>query len=139
MFKRLCTLALLLGVSQTGLAERTAAPADASAYIISPAHGEVVSSPVTVRFGLEGFGVAPAGVDRDNTGHHHLLINVDELPPMDQPIPSDEQHRHFGGGQTQVELDLEPGEYRLQLLMGDQTHTPHDPPVKSEPITIRVR
>ncbi len=140
MFKQVCTMALLtLGISQAALAERTPAPEDANAYILAPANGEVVSSPVTVRFGLEGFGVAPAGVERDNTGHHHLLINADGLPPLDKPIPSDDAHRHFGGGQTQVSLDLEPGEYQLQLLMGDYRHIPHKPAVASEPVTIRVR
>jgi len=127
---------LLLLFAPLALA-RTPAPADAGAYIISPADGETVTSPVTVRFGLNNIGVAPAGVDKGQTGHHHLLINTG-LPSLDKPIPSDDQHRHFGGGQTQTTLDLEPGTYTLQLLLGDQNHIPHDPPVKSEPITITV-
>lgn len=109
------------------------------AYIISPAHGQVVTSPVLVQFGLDGYGVAPAGVAWEGTGHHHLLINVDSLPDRDKPIPTDDQHRHFGGGQTEALLDLEPGTYTLQLLLGDETHIPHDPPIKSEPITIQVK
>ena len=117
---------------------RTPAPADASLYFITPSDGETVSSPVTVRFGLEGMGVAPAGVERDNTGHHHLLVDVDSLPELDEPVPSDEHHVHFGGGQTETTLDLEPGQHTLQLLMGDARHVPHDPPVVSEKITITV-
>jgi len=117
---------------------RTPAPEGASAYIVSPADGETVSNPVTVVFGVEGMGVAPAGVDAKGTGHHHLLIDVDGLPDLDAPIPSDDNHRHFGGGQTQVSLELENGEHTLQLLLGDHLHVPHDPPIMSSPITITV-
>jgi hypothetical protein len=107
-------------------------------YIISPAHGEVVSNPVPVLFGLRGMGVAPAGVDRDKTGHHHLLIDVQQLPALDKPIPADGHHRHFGGGQTEVVLQLTPGEHTLQLLLGDKYHIPHSAPLISEKITILV-
>jgi len=117
---------------------RTSAPADAVVYIIAPAHGEVVHSPVTVKFGLRGMGVAPAGVDVPGTGHHHLLIDVPRLPALDRPIPSDAHHRHFGAGQTETTLDLPSGEHRLRLLLGDRNHVPHDPPVISREITIRV-
>lgn len=109
-----------------------------SVYIISPSHGEVVSSPVQVRFGLRGMGVAPAGVDRDKTGHHHLLIDVAQLPALDKPIPADANHRHFGGGQTEVKLELEPGTHTLQLLLGDKYHVPHETVLVSEKITISV-
>lgn len=121
--------------------ERTPAPGEATAYIISPAHGETVTSPVTVRFGLSGIGVAPAGVDQADTGHHHLLIDVgdDEMPPLGEPLPSTDKVRHFGGGQTQTTIELEPGEHTLQMLLGDHIHVPHDPPVMSEPITITVQ
>jgi len=115
----------------------TPAPENAEAYLISPADGATVTSPVTVRFGLRNMGVAPAGVERENTGHHHLLIDTG-LPPMNQPIPGDDHHRHFGGGQTEATLELEPGSHTLQLLLGDHNHVPHDPPVMSEPITITV-
>lgn len=121
-----------------GLAQAEKGPEKASLYIISPSDGEVVQSPVTVRFGLSGMGVAPAGVDQPGTGHHHLLVDADGLPPLDKPIPSDDTHRHFGGGQTQTTLELEPGEHTLQLLLGDVSHVPHDPPVKSREITITV-
>ena len=133
--RTLTSMMLALG---TTAAMATDAPEDASAYFITPQDGETVSSPVTVRFGLKGMGVAPSGVNRDNTGHHHLLVNVDSMPPMDEPIPSDDQHRHFGGGQTQTTLALQPGDHELTLLLGDETHTPHNPPVKSETITITV-
>ncbi len=116
---------------------RKPAPAGATAYIISPSDGDVVSNPVRVVFGLKGMGVAPAGVPRPDAGHHHLLVDT-ELPPLDLPIPADEHHLHFGMGQTETELTLEPGTHRLQLLLGDELHVPHDPPVMSEPITITV-
>jgi hypothetical protein len=129
---------LLMVLSPTIYAGGTTDSGGARAYIISPKDGETVSSPVTVRFGLRGIGVAPAGVEREHTGHHHLLINVQQLPDMDKPIPADDQHRHFGGGQTEVTLELPPGEHKLQLLLGDHFHVPHNPPVLSEPIIIKV-
>jgi hypothetical protein len=117
---------------------RTAAPAGAELYIQSPANGAEVSSPFTVRFGLQGMGVAPAGVTAENTGHHHLLIDVETLPPDNLPLPATDQVRHFGMGQTETELDLPPGEHTLQLVLGDSLHIPHQPPVRSERITITV-
>lgn len=114
------------------------APEGALAYIISPKNGAVAKSPVTIKFGLKGMGVAPAGIDKANTGHHHLLIDLDALPAMNSPIPSDEQHRHFGGGQTETELQLSPGQHTLQLLLGDKNHIPHSTPVLSEKITVTV-
>ena len=118
--------------------ERTPSSPGATLYIISPLHGEVVSNPVEVKFGLRGMGVAPAGVDRENTGHHHLLIDVTQLPPLDAPVPSDDKHKHFGGGQTEVQINLPSGEHTLQLLLGDKSHIPHSPPVVSERIKITV-
>jgi hypothetical protein len=115
-----------------------AAFADANLYFISQQDGDAVSGEFEVRFGLSGMGVAPAGVDVANTGHHHLLIDVDTLPPMDAPLPSTEQIRHFGGGQTEATLSLAPGTHTLQLLLGNHSHIPHDPPVLSERITITV-
>ncbi|MDY6942095.1 MAG: DUF4399 domain-containing protein [Pseudomonadota bacterium] len=115
------------------------APEGAAIYFISPTNGQTVSSPVVVRFGLRGMGVAPAGVERAATGHHHLLIDAESLPPLDAPVPADEHHRHFGGGQTEVSVELAPGEHTLQLLLGDHNHIPHDPPVVSEKITITVK
>lgn len=117
---------------------RTPAPAGAAAYIIAPEQGATVSNPVRVVFGLKGFGVVPAGIERPDAGHHHLLIDTD-LPPLTLPIPNDEQHRHFGAGQTEVDLTLPAGEHRLQLLLGDHLHIPHDPPIASEVVTITVQ
>ena len=118
---------------------RSPAPDAAHVYSIAPAQRERVSRPVTVRFGLSGMGVAPAGVEQKNTGHHHLLVALDMAPAMGMPVPTDDRHRHFGGGQTVVTLDLTPGEHTLQLLLGDHDHIPHDPPVMSETITITVQ
>lgn len=114
------------------------APEGAAAYIVSPADGDVVSNPVRVVFGLEGMGVAPAGIAMDGTGHHHLLIDADPTP-AGQPIPADDRHVHFGAGQTETEITLPPGEHTLRLLLGDELHVPHEPPVMSEPVTIRVQ
>jgi hypothetical protein len=117
---------------------RTPAPEGARVYFIDPQDGAVVASPLVVRFGLEGMGVAPAGVAQANTGHHHLLIDA-ELSNSGQPVPSDEHHRHFGGGQTEVSVELSPGEHTLQLVLGDHLHIPHQPPVVSERITVTVK
>jgi hypothetical protein len=117
----------------------TPAPANAYLYIGWPNDGEVINScEVRVWFGLRQMGVAPAGVVKANTGHHHLLIDVD-LPPMDQPIPNDRNHLHFGGGQTETVVELPSGTHTLQLLMGDKDHVPHNPPVVSAKKTITVR
>ncbi|MBC8341606.1 MAG: DUF4399 domain-containing protein [Proteobacteria bacterium] len=116
----------------------TAAPSEASLEIISPTNGDTVTSPVTVKFGLAGMGVAPAGIEAKNTGHHHLIIDS-PLPNVQFAIPKDAKHRHFGGGQTQVTLELEPGTHTLQLLLGDYRHIPHGPAVVSEKITITVK
>lgn len=134
----------LSGVTTVALAANPAlpthkAPADAHAYIISPSDGASVGRDVTVRFGLSGMGVAPAGVEKENTGHHHLLIDVATLPAAGQPIPSDAHHKHFGGGQTETVLHLLPGTHTLQLELGDANHVPFEPPVVSKKITIHVR
>lgn len=138
MTVRLVTLLMLASTAIAAGLPRSTAPAGADLYFISPRNGEAVSSPVTVRFGLRGMGVAPAGVALENTGHHHLLVDVDP-PPFDRPIPSDSQHVHFGKGQTEAEIVLGPGIHRLQLLLGDHLHLPHVPPVMSERIAITVR
>ena len=129
--------ACALGAATAANLPRSAAPKDAELYFISPQDGATVKSPVTVRFGLRGMGVAPAGVAMENTGHHHLLIDA-ELPPQDLPVPADANHVHFGKGQTEAAVTLAPGRHRLQLLLGDHLHIPHDPPVASKPITITV-
>ncbi len=116
---------------------RKASPPGAMVYIISPADGEEVQSPVTIVFGLKGAGIAPAGVDLPNTGHHHLIVDR-ELANMDVPIAADAQHIHFGLGQTEAALELAPGEHVLRLVLGDYLHIPHEPPLISAPITVRV-
>lgn len=117
----------------------TKAPADAVVYIISPADGATVGQEFTVRFGLKGMGVAPAGVSREHAGHHHLLVDMKDLPPAGQPIPKDANHLHFGGGQTETVLKLKPGMHTLQLELGDENHVPFDPPLVSKRITIHVK
>lgn len=110
----------------------------ATLYIVSPADGDRVYRHFKVIFGLSGMGVAPAGVKKEATGHHHLLIDVNELPTLNLPLPSTENIRHFGNGQTETWLALPPGEHTLQLLLGDFAHVPHAPPILSERITITV-
>lgn len=138
MISRVVLSILCLALGGVALAGETPAPAEAEVYFISPADGATITGPVTIQFGLRGMGVAPAGTEKEKTGHHHLIVDA-ELPSMDEPIPSDENYRHFGGGQTEVLLDLPPGTHSLQLLLGDQNHIPHDPPVISEKITITIQ
>jgi len=121
-----------------GILERIPAPEGAGVYFLSPADGATLEGPVTVRFGLRGMGVAPAGTDAPKTGHHHLIVDA-ELPRLDLPLPADEHHVHFGGGQTEVTLELAPGPHTLQLLVADHRHVPHDPPIVSEKITVTVK
>jgi hypothetical protein len=120
-------------------ATRTKSVEGASVYIISPKDGETVASPFTVQFGLKGMGVAPAGQNIPNTGHHHLLIDVEEAPAEGTPLPTTDQVRHFGLGQTETELTLPAGRHTLQLVFGDFAHIPHDPMLVSEKITITVQ
>ena len=110
---------------------------NAKVYFINVNDGDQLKSPFLLQFGLSGKGVAPAGVDRENTGHHHLLINVDEIN-FEDTIPSSPNHIHFGGGQTEARIDLMPGIYTLQLLLGNMSHVPHQPPVLSPKIKITV-
>jgi hypothetical protein len=123
---------------QGGSGGLTPSAPGAAAYIISPVDGAAVTNPVRVLFGLDRMGIAPATLQHEATGHHHLLIDT-ELPPLDLPIPVDENHRHFSGGQTETTLNLPLGQHTLQLLLGDHAHTPHQPPVVSRKITITVQ
>jgi hypothetical protein len=132
-------LAVASGAVAAGL-PRTPRPADAVVYIISPADGAVVQGKVRVQFGLRGLGVAPAGstgAAAEGTGHHHLLVDA-PLPAMDQPLPKDAQHIHFGKGQTETELTLAPGKHTLQLVFADANHIPHAPPLVSKPVHVTV-
>lgn len=137
--KILLSIALLALMPFSFAAERTPAPQGAQVYFIAPQDGQTVASPVTVKFGLKGMGVAPAGTVNAQAGHHHLLIDLDKLPAMDQPLPSNDQVVHFGGGQTETSLTLSPGQHTLQLVLGDALHVPFDPPLMSQKITITVK
>ena len=136
----------LLALAGPAFAGDTPAPEGAEVYFVNLSDGDTVQSPVTVIFGLKGMGVAPAGTDAEATGHHHVLIDRPPLgegpngeEELNSSLPANEHHRHFGGGQTQTTLDLEPGPHTLQLVLADQNHVPHDPPVTSDVITIAVR
>lgn len=136
--------ALVLALVATGVVAAAQLPRQKSVegttvYFIAPANNAVVSSPVSVKFGLKGMGVAPAGANLANTGHHHLLVDVAELPDFSLPLPANDNVRHFGGGQTETELTLPPGRHTLQLVFADYLHIPHDRPVVSEKITITVK
>jgi hypothetical protein len=121
------------------LADQSTPAAAAQVYIVSPANGAVVRSPVTIVFGLKGMGIAPAGVKFDNTGHHHLLIDTPVPADLTQPLPATDNIRHFGKGQTETSLELAPGKHTLQLLFADYTHTPFSPNLVSTPISITVK
>lgn len=116
---------------------RNEAAPGATVFFVSPLNGATVASPVAVKFGISGIAIQPAGVMSANSGHHHLLVDT-ELADPNLPVPSDPQHLHFGKGQTETTLELEPGEHTLQLVLGDSNHIPHITPVISEPITITV-
>jgi hypothetical protein len=125
--------------SGSALAEQTASPPGAEEYIIWPPDGAVIhGGKLWVRMGLRNMGVCPKGIKFPNTGHHHLLIDTD-LPPLDQEIPSDRNHLHFGAGETDARIELPPGQHTLQLILGDHNHVPHVPPVYSKKITITVK
>lgn len=141
----IAALALSLMAAAPALAQETPSAPGASVYFINLKDGDTVKGPVKVNFGLSGMGIAPAGIEKDNTGHHHLFIN---RPPFlegeegaDEAIygiPADDNHVHYGGGQTETTLDLGPGTHTLQMVFGDMNHVPHNPPVVSEVITITV-
>jgi hypothetical protein len=137
------TLLVVCGTYGVALAEegRTGGPTPsaegAAVHFINLKDGTTLPAKVTIRFGLREMGVAPAGSDRANSGHHHLLVDT-ELPPLDQPIPNDFNHLHFGAGQTAAEITLKPGTHTLQLLLGDKDHIPHNPPVMSPRIRVVV-
>ena len=136
----LAAVALVCAAAFAPASAQTPSPAGAKVYIINLKDGDTVASPFKVQFGLTGMGVAPAGVEKPNTGHHHLIIDTtlsgDELKA---PIPSDAKHVHFGGGQTEAMVTLPPGKHTLQLVLADWSHIPHVPPVMSEPITVTVK
>jgi Domain of unknown function (DUF4399) len=134
------TATLLTALSAVGPASaQTPSPAGATVYIINLKDGDTVTSPFKVEFGLTGMGVAPAGVEKPNTGHHHLIIDAQlSADEMKAPIVSDAKHVHYGGGQTEAMVTLPPGQHSLQLVLGDWSHVPHVPPVMSTPISVTV-
>ena len=136
----------LLGLTGQALAGDTPSPPGAKVYFVNLQDGDTVTSPVRVLFGLSGMGVAPAGTEKEKTGHHHIFLNraplgagPDGAEELEFNIPADENHIHFGGGQTEVSLDLPPGTHTLQLVLGDMNHIPHVPPVASDRISITVK
>ena len=148
MFSRKLTLAVLVfglvslasgpGFAQTAQkGGPTPSPAGAAVYFVDLKDGATIGPRTTIHFGLRAMGVAPAGSDRENSGHHHILIDA-PLPPLDQPIPNDFNHLHFGAGQTEADIELTPGEHTLQLVLADRNHIPHSPPIMSERIKVRV-
>ncbi len=145
--RKLAILAGAIAVLTSGaaIAGETASAPGAEVYFVNLKDGDTVKSPVKVVFGLSGMGVAPAGTEKENTGHHHLFIDRPPLgegaegaDELDANIPADENHVHFGGGQTEVTIELSPGMHSLQLVLGDKDHIPHDPPVVSPVISITV-
>ena len=147
MRKKIISLAAAAFVltANVSFAGETPSPDGARVYFKSLENGATVASPVTVEFGLEGTEVAPAGTEMANSGHHHLLVDrpplgegADGAEELDYSLPADENHVHFGKGQTETTLELAPGQHTLQLVLGDMNHIPHNPPVVSEVITVTV-
>ena len=133
----ICGAVVISGLAWAQQGERggpTPSPQGAAVHFVGLNDGAKLPTRVTIRFGLRDMGVAPAGLERANSGHHHLLIDT-ELPPLDKPIPNDFNHLHFGAGQTEAEVTLKPGPHTLQLLFGDKDHVPHNPPVHVTPHT----
>ena len=139
----LSTLALVAAFAVAalgGASAETPSPPGAKVYFINLKDGQTVTSPFLIQFGLSGMGIAPAGVDKPNTGHHHLLIDTTlSADQLKQPILMDDTHRHFGAGQTEATITLPPGQHTLQLVLGDWSHIPHVPPVMSPVITVTVK
>lgn len=136
------TLALVISsISSLALSNEvnSTSPANAKVYFIAPVDGQTVSSNFTVKFGLNGMGVSPAGIEKKNTGHHHILIDTETLPDLNAPLPATDKIKHFGGGQTETQLSLSPGKHTLQLVLGNHHHIPHSSPVISKKITILVK
>ena len=139
VYSRIQLFIVLIVGGLTIASGETVRPPNAFVYIISPKDGDAVTSPFRVQFGLSGMGVAPAGVDMPNTGHHHLLIDVNDALDPNEPIPQDKNHLHFGAGQTESLIELPPGKHTLQLVLGDWSHHLFNPPVMSDVITVNVK
>ncbi|MGA7805229.1 DUF4399 domain-containing protein [Bradyrhizobium sp.] len=141
MRKIVLAVAMLLSTATWAGAGETPSPPGAKVYFINIKDGDTVTSPVTIQFGLTGMGIAPAGTEAPNTGHHHLLIDAPPLESdaLNEAIPMDEHHLHFGKGQTETSVSLTKGSHTLQLVLGDWSHIPHNPPVMSDRITVTVK
>ena len=144
-FALMSALAVSLLSVGSAWAGETPSPPGAKVYFVNLADGDTVKGPVKVVFGLSGMGIAPAGIEKEGTGHHHLFVNrapfgegADDATIIADGIPADENHIHFGGGQTETTLELPAGTHTIQAVLGDQFHVPHDPPVVSAVITITV-
>jgi len=136
------SLAVLATSLSVSIATAHTPPDDARVFFVGLEDGAVVESPFAVKFGIAGFGITPAGTtgkERHNAGHHHLLIDVEAQPSLDEPIPKDAKHLHFDQGETETVLDLPPGEHTLQLLLGDEEHEPLAPPLYSKKIRVLVK
>lgn len=139
MLKAMIAGLLLAAATTTVTAqELSKSSAGAKVMILEPANGATVASPVTVKFGIAGMDISPAGTAKENSGHHHLLIDQKLADPK-AGIPADEHHKHFGKGQTEAVVELTPGTHTLQLVLADHNHIPHDPIVQSEVVTITVK
>ena len=134
---RIGTFIILLLFSSEILAQSISRE-NASVYFITPEHNQTLSNPINLSFGVNGMKLKEAGINAPYSGHHHLLVDLEELPALDKPIPSDKQHIHFGKGQKSAVIDLPPGKHTLQLLFADYLHVPHDKPLISKKITIMV-
>ena len=139
MFAIAAAAVLAASVATVHAEDRTPSPKGAKVFIVSPKNGETVTSPVTVKFGIKGMKLAPAGTKDPNTGHHHLLIDTDPPADLNLPLPASDKVVHFGKAQTETQVNLPPGKHTLQLILGDANHIPHNPPVESKKITITVK
>jgi hypothetical protein len=140
MLKTSAAAGIAIALLTMPVSAQTASPEGAAVYFINIKNGDALTNPVTIKFGLSGMGVAPAGTEKENTGHHHLIINGKvEGAKLIEPLPADDQHKHFGGGQTEAVMTLPTGQVTLQLVLGDWSHIPHNPPVMSEMITVTVK
>lgn len=142
----IATTVIAMMLSGAALAGETLSAKNSQQYIVNLNDGDTVSSPVKIIFGLSEMGVAPAGVEKENTGHHHILLNrakfgegEDGAEEFEFNLPADEQHIHYGKGQTEATLELAPGKHTIQLVLGDHNHVPHNPPVYSKVITLNVK
>lgn len=138
MTTRLMFITLAAVLTAGAAFAQSPAPAGAKVFFIEPKNGAEIAGPVSVKMGLSGMEIAPAGTEKPNSGHHHILIDKALADPK-SPLPADDHHKHFGKGQTEATLELKPGKHTLQLVLGDHNHAPHNPPVVSDVITITVK